>query len=330
MRWLAGLALVAALCTSCGAVPAADVVGVNAAPAASVSGRLLYVRGGSIEELAGGSTHELAKGSADAAYMDPAWSPDGAQIAFALRHKDDSDLGLMQADGSGQTFLTHNASDVVAQNLWAAKPAWSPDGSRLVYSSDRGKDGPNIDLRLWQLTLASRAYSQLTVPDIQAGGDADAAYRPGHPGQVVYTRWSYDANATSTYATLVLLDLNTKEHFALTTPKDTDFQPAWSPDGKTLAFIRRGPSSDELYAAPVPDTLTADIDLQATLLESGVVAQPCWSPDGSELAYIGETDNQFDLFRVGVATVPSPAVRGKPTRLTGNGVDASSRPSWAR
>lgn len=333
MRRFAVLALAATLLTACvGPVPAATgVVGVDGALDASVSGRLLYVRNGAIEEIGDTGDREIVKGDAQRGdFMTPAWSPDGKQIAYAVRHKNYSDVGFMNADGSNQTLLTHDSSTVVENNLWATAPAWSPDGKALVYSTDQGKQEPNIDLRLWQLTLATRGLANLTIPDLQAGGDADASYRPGHPGQLIYTRWAYDPNATTVYSSLVLLDLNTREHFALTSSKDTDFQPAWSPDGKYVAFIRRGAGTDDLYVASVPDTLTNDTTINATLVEAGVNAQPCWSPDGSELAYIAENNNQFDLYRVAVSTTPSIAAKGKPVQLTNNGVDASSRPSWTK
>lgn len=68
---------------------------------------------------------------------DPAWSPDGTEIAFissrALPDSLPSEFRLlwkMNADGSGQVNLTRNASD-------ERDPDWSPDGRRIVFHSDR-------------------------------------------------------------------------------------------------------------------------------------------------------------------------------------------------
>jgi Tol biopolymer transport system component len=59
-----------------------------------------------------------------------AWSPDGQRIAFSTSHNDEAEIGIMNADGSGQVMLTDNtAAD------W--DPAWSPDGRTIAFVSNR-------------------------------------------------------------------------------------------------------------------------------------------------------------------------------------------------
>jgi TolB protein len=70
------------------------------------------------------------------------WSPDGRQIAFvnnvstglpgpgAAGSKDDSEIYVMNADGSGTRRLTHNVG-------YDGEPAWSPDGREIAFQSKR-------------------------------------------------------------------------------------------------------------------------------------------------------------------------------------------------
>jgi Tol biopolymer transport system component len=73
----------------------------------------------------------------------PAWSSDGSKIAFVSERDTILDpftsaispeLYTMNADGSGQTRLTTNA-------FFDNEPAWSPDGSAIVLTSDEGDEG---------------------------------------------------------------------------------------------------------------------------------------------------------------------------------------------
>jgi Tol biopolymer transport system component len=60
----------------------------------------------------------------------PAWSPDGTRIAFHSYRDGNWEIYVMNADGSGQTRLTHNPGE-------DTYPVWSPDGTRLIFSSAR-------------------------------------------------------------------------------------------------------------------------------------------------------------------------------------------------
>jgi len=64
---------------------------------------------------------------------EPAWSPDGSQIAFQSTRDGNHEIYLMQADGSGQVNLTNHPADDAA-------PVWSPDGSKIAFHSSRTGD----------------------------------------------------------------------------------------------------------------------------------------------------------------------------------------------
>jgi Tol biopolymer transport system component len=58
---------------------------------------------------------------------DPAWSPDGARIAYTARSRGKHDVWLMNADGSGALQLTDAGA--------CRAPCWSPDGQQIAYIS---------------------------------------------------------------------------------------------------------------------------------------------------------------------------------------------------
>ncbi len=83
--------------------------------------------------LDGGGRTQLTHAAAATAAGAPAWSPDGARLAFVLRSGPDrgydSDIWVMRPDGSDQRRLTATA-DVAESG-----PVWSPDGRRLAFWS---------------------------------------------------------------------------------------------------------------------------------------------------------------------------------------------------
>jgi TolB protein len=127
-------------------------------------------RGIFVQDRDGGGLRMLfdVAGTYDSA---PAWSPDGARIAFqsdanvdGANPEGDMEVWTMAADGSAATQLTRNA-------IHDEGPAWSPDGRLLAYTS--GPDDTHGDIRV--MTAAGRDLRGLTTfagadesPDWQA------------------------------------------------------------------------------------------------------------------------------------------------------------------
>lgn len=333
LRWALTLlvATVAAFALRVSAASTTPSPPAKAAPlqAPAVSGKILYARDRELWLREGTSDRQFTRSGGLA--MQPAWSPDGSAIAYVLRRKNSSDLAVMNADGSGTRLLTNDESPVVDNNLWAFSPAWSPDGKQLAYLTDRGRGSSGvIDLAIWGMTLASRQSRQLRDPSPYSGGDADPVWRPGHPNELVYTHYAYADNGTATFSQLILVNTSTQQAVALTPASENAFQPAWSPTGDALTYVRRSTDRDDLAAIQVPAWPDQDLTASGTMLVSGANAQPVWSPNGTQILYIAESsDAGFDLWTVDITTSPSIAATGRPTQITSSQrVDATSRPSW--
>jgi TolB protein len=65
--------------------------------------------------------------------FDPAWSPDGAWLAFAAHDSASIDIYAAQPEGSSVTRLTNDG-------LLARSPVWSPDGGHIAYLSNKTGD----------------------------------------------------------------------------------------------------------------------------------------------------------------------------------------------
>jgi TolB protein len=93
-------------------------------PCCSASATDIYVMNAD-----GSGTRKLTHNNARF-YAEPAWSPDGRQIAFRSTRNGNRDIYVMNADGSGKRNLTRNPANDV-------RPSWSPDGRRIAFLSDR-------------------------------------------------------------------------------------------------------------------------------------------------------------------------------------------------
>jgi len=329
---LAGLSTLLAACGMPSLIAAQHADAAILPASVAVNGKVLYARNGEVWLIEGANHRQFTKSGGIA--LQPAWSPDGASIAYVLRHKNSSDIAMVKADGMGTTLITDNSSSVVDENFWAFNPVWNIDSKQVAFMSDRGRaESGIIDLAIWRMTIASKQVRQVSDPRGLSGGDADPAWRPGHPNELVYTRYFYGENGGAVFSQLVLIDTTTGKWVELTPPNESSYQPAWSPRGDMLVFAKRGPDRSDLYALAVTDNATPTPSFApSTLLLSGVLCQPVWSPTGDQIMYISESsDAGFDLWLATLTNDTTPAIKGKPVQVTTREqVDATSRPSWIR
>ena len=172
--------------------------------------------------------------------MSPAWSPDGARIAFLSNRAEGWDLYVVDADGGEPRRLTSGAT--------ADDPAWHPDG-RAIAVERRGE----IELVPADGGGRSRLVERGAQPDWAAdgrlafvrGGDLWLRSVNGEESLLLVDAsrpaWSpsNERIAVARLRGIAVLDLSSGETSQLTDQAGDD-APAWEPSGRSVAFVRRG------------------------------------------------------------------------------------------
>ena len=214
---------------------------------------------------------------------DPAWSPDGTQIAFSSDRAESRGswpvhmaIYVMNADGTDVRRLTETSE-------WATQPAWSPDGKRIAFVRPSGASD-NDDI-----FVMNSDGTKITRLTDHAATDAQPTWSPDG------TRIAFASERDGNWDIYVVgvdgggLANLTRD---LSRNPAPDLNPAWSPDGTMILFrsqrdhdggpIREGTWPDELYVMRVDGSDTTRLTNNVRLEQ-----HPSWAPDGSKIVFGG-------------------------------------------
>lgn len=216
-----------------------------------------------------------------------AFSPDGNQIAFVWNgpHGDNTDIYVKLVDAETPLRLTtHQAEDL--------NPVWSPDGRHIAFLRQTADSSEFYLVPV----LGGAERKVATIFPYQVPSDGNSSYFSPDGKSLAIP----DRTAASEPLSLYLLSLETGEKRQLTAPPAGvgDYCPAFSPDGKWLAFTRSPRwSTDDLYVIPLtggePKRLTFD-----NLPINGLT----WTPDSREIIFTSRRGGSTrHLWRVAAA-----------------------------
>lgn len=214
----------------------------------------------------------------------PTWSADSTRVAYASDESGDSDIYVMNADGTGQRNLTNRAAIDLG-------PTWSPDGewiaflSRTQGNTDIHRVRPDGSGLSSLTTYPARMYSRpVWSPDgtkIAFTSNRDADPPPQlEPTPVPFFDDAPDFPGAAPQPEIYVMNADGSDQTRLTFNLFFDGNPRWSPDGQRLVFQSRGDGDQELYVINVDGTgLTRLTDNE----DADVF--PAWSPDGRSIAF---------------------------------------------
>ena len=252
----------------------------------------------------------------------PQISPDGRLVAYTQRDTNwddnayETEIWIADVE-SGKTYALTNAKKS------SQSPAWSPDGSRLAFVSDRtdkrqiyaidprgGEAEPLTTLEdgvgsfAWSPDGKSIAYT-VTEPKSAELKDRDKKY-----GEFKVVEQDYRMTH------LFVLDIATHATRQLTKGAFTVGSFNWSPDSKAIAFDHRlngSPASSG--SADISIVSVADASVRKLITQDGPDSNPVWSPDGARIAFQTSMANPaFYYVNSRIAVVPVSG--GAPAVLT--------------
>jgi Tol biopolymer transport system component len=230
--------------------------------------------------------------------VSPVLSPDGKQLVF-FSERDLFSIDLYLADAKTGKIIRNifrRELDPHFQSLEFINStgSWDPEGKRFVASA------------------VVKGRPALAIIDVQKGKVEREIPFPDL-GEIFDAAWSPDGHAilfsglAGGFTDLFLYDLETGSTRRLTNDEYAELQPAWSPDGKKIAFVTDQFTTD-LSDLSIGEYRLAEMDLATGAIMSlpdlanAKNINPQWSPDGKELYFLSDRGGISNIYRLHLAT----------------------------
>jgi Tol biopolymer transport system component len=223
--------------------------------------------------------------------LDPAWSPDGTQIAFA-RWRHPWGVYLINPDDPSSA-----GEERVVDGVRLKEVAWSPDGSQIASTVNYSSSGPKeICFFGFCFTIPAFSVGQIWIAYLGTGEflslplDDQAVHAP--TWDPVQQRIVYAGDRG-----LAWIELEEMETGRFEGGSVWDTSPSFSPDGQQIAFMGRVHDRWEIFVMNADGSGRHQLTRSSRDLEEPPSSvAPAWSPDGKHIVFLSNRDGPWRIY----------------------------------